>query len=95
MLGTKHLEALGVLSLPEIASWSQVKKRYRQLVREFHPDNYHGPKEEAGSKFKLFQTAYEKLEEPNAKKILESRDRRGTAISRSISASSYMSCNAP
>ncbi len=34
-------EALSVLQLPVLVSWEDIKKQYRKLSREYHPDFNH------------------------------------------------------
>ena len=61
--GRRH--ALEVLGLDEGASDQDVKKRHRELVREFHPDKHQHlgevAAEEAAARFREVQAAYEVL----------------------------------
>lgn len=52
-----------VLGVPRNAGMDEIKKNYRKLSREYHPDaNINNPnKEEAEEKFKLVQEAYEQI----------------------------------
>jgi len=63
--GSLH-EARKILGVPEGASAVEIKKRYRELVREHHPDRYASMGEEmqksATSRFQTIQRAYETLE---------------------------------
>ena len=52
-----------VLGLPPTATADEVKKRYRQLAFETHPDRNPGNKA-AEAKFKEFTEAYEKITNP-------------------------------
>ena len=52
-----------LLGVPRGAEGAQVKKAFRQLARELHPDvNDHDPKAE--EKFKAAAEAYEVLSDP-------------------------------
>ncbi|QQR49837.1 DnaJ domain-containing protein [bacterium] len=53
----KNLEVLG---LPEDASDDEIKKTYRRLARQFHPDKNPGNKE-AEARFKEISEAYDLL----------------------------------
>ncbi len=57
-------ESLGV---SKNASADEIKKAYRKLVREFHPDKNPG-NAEAESRFKEVQTAYDVLSDPDKRK---------------------------
>lgn len=61
--GISRAEALQILGLDQDASPEQVKKRYRELVREHHPDKYATMGEEmqkaATRRFQAIQEAYE------------------------------------
>jgi molecular chaperone DnaJ len=59
-----------VLGLPRDASEQQVKKAFRRLARELHPDvNDHDPKAE--EKFKQAAEAYEVLSDPERRQIYD------------------------
>ncbi|MEL0291456.1 MAG: DnaJ domain-containing protein, partial [Aquiluna sp.] len=57
-----HYQVLGVS--PD-ASAEEIKKAYRKLARELHPDN--NPSEDAQERFKLVTHAYEVLSDPNSR----------------------------
>ena len=62
---TDKSHALKVLGLPSSASKEDIKKRHRELVREFHPDKHQHLGEvaakEAEDRFRKVQAAYELL----------------------------------
>ena len=47
-----------VLGVAKGASADEIKKSYRKLARQYHPDVYEGPKEEAEERFKEIAEAY-------------------------------------
>jgi molecular chaperone DnaJ len=52
-----------ILGVPRDASQADIKKEYRRLAREFHPDTNRG-KPEAEEKFKKINAAYSVLSDP-------------------------------
>lgn len=62
-----HYEVLGV---SRDATEEQIKKSYRKLARELHPDV--NPSEEAQERFKLVTHAYEVLSDSNARRQYDS-----------------------
>ncbi|ABO51005.1 chaperone protein DnaJ [Desulforamulus reducens MI-1] len=53
-----------VLGLSKGASADEIKKAYRKLARQYHPDAYQGDKAEAETKFKEIAEAYAVLSDP-------------------------------
>src|SRR3979490_2420822 len=66
------------LGVSKGASADELKKAYRKLVREYHPDKNPGDKA-AEEKFKEIQTAYDVLSDPDKRKQY---DRFGSANGR-------------
>lgn len=48
----------GIMGLPKTAEWPEIKKRYRALMREWHPDVNAHRVEEATEMVKKINTAY-------------------------------------
>jgi len=58
-----ELEAYEILNLDITATFAQVKKRYRELVKKWHPDkNKTSLKTEAEKKLVRINQAYERIE---------------------------------
>jgi hypothetical protein len=76
-----------VLNLPRNATLDEIKRRYRRLMREVHPDaNLHDP--EANRKAALINSAYETLGDPERRRdydaaLAPARPRNGTRDRRS------------
>ncbi|MDR0625010.1 MAG: molecular chaperone DnaJ [Holosporales bacterium] len=68
-------EYYSALGLPKTATEQEIKKAYRKLAMEFHPDRHHGDKD-AEKKFKEINEAYEVLKDPQKKAAY---DRYGSA----------------
>lgn len=55
-----------ILGIDSSASYEEIKKRYRELAKELHPDV--NPLDEAAEKFKKINAAYETLSDANLRK---------------------------
>ena len=65
-VGYTRKDSLGILNLPRTSTEREIKIRYRQLARTYHPDKYNSTtnkmsKSEAQEHFKLLNNAYEFL----------------------------------
>jgi curved DNA-binding protein len=58
----------GVLSVPRNASDGEIKKAYRKLAMQYHPDRNPGKEEWANEKFKEINEAYTVLGDPQKRK---------------------------
>jgi molecular chaperone DnaJ len=66
-MATRSKSLYDALGVSKTASQDEIKKAYRQLVRELHPDRNPGDKE-AEDRFKEVQAAYDVLSDPEKRK---------------------------
>ncbi|MBV8445553.1 MAG: DnaJ domain-containing protein, partial [Candidatus Dormibacteraeota bacterium] len=59
----------GLLGVSRNASDAEIKRAYRRLARELHPDI--NPDEEAQARFKDISAAYEVLSDPEKRRIVD------------------------
>ncbi|PRI07722.1 DnaJ domain-containing protein, partial [Mycobacterium tuberculosis] len=59
----------GLLGVSKNASDADIKRAYRKLARELHPDV--NPDEAAQAKFKEISVAYEVLSDPDKRRIVD------------------------
>ena len=68
-MATPSRDYYQILGLPKSASADDIKKAYRRLARQFHPDMHSGAKKsEMEKKFKELNAAHEVLGEPDKRK---------------------------
>lgn len=73
---TGEQNALKVLNLTQSATQEQIKKRYKQLAREWHPDKFRGDEEIAQKRFIEIQEAYEILSTIKTKRMSKNQKKR-------------------
>ena len=73
---TGEQNALKVLNLTQSATQEEIKKRYKQLAREWHPDKYRGDKETAQQRFMEIQEAYEILSTIKSRRASKNQKKR-------------------
>src|SRR3989442_13432891 len=66
-----------VLGVPRTASGDEIKKAYRRLAKEYHPDMAKGDKKVAEERFKELSEAYEVLADEGKRKIYDTYGREG------------------
>ena len=68
-MATPVRDYYGILGVPRNASADEIKKAYRRLARELHPDL--NPSAEAQERFKEVTAAYEVLSDPQKREIVD------------------------
>src|SRR5712691_4680807 len=66
-MATRAKNLYDVLGVAKTASADEIKKAYRKLARQYHPDRNPGDKS-AEDRFKEVQTAYDVLSDPEKRK---------------------------
>jgi len=66
-MATRAIDLYETLAVPKTASAAEIKKAYRKLAREFHPDKNPGDAA-AEERFKEIQGAYDVLSDPKKRK---------------------------
>src|SRR5436189_5291526 len=66
-MATRSKDLYDALGVSRGASQDEIKKSYRKLVRQYHPDKNPGDKE-AEERFKEIQGAYDVLSDPEKRK---------------------------
>ncbi|APT76081.1 molecular chaperone DnaJ [Marinitoga sp. 1137] len=61
----------GILGVSKNATPEEIKKAYRKLVKQWHPDRHQENKQYAEEKFKEIQEAYEVLSDPQKKALYD------------------------
>ncbi|GAB4396210.1 MAG: hypothetical protein OHK0048_00110 [Rhodoferax sp.] len=68
---TDHYASLG---LPSSATLGDIKKAYRQLAAQFHPDR--NPSPQAAARFRAVQQAYDVLSDPEQRQAYDANRQR-------------------
>jgi len=69
MMATTERDYYDVLGVPRTASQDDIKKAYRRLARQYHPDLHTGPRKVSmEQKFKELNSAHEVLGDPETRK---------------------------
>jgi curved DNA-binding protein CbpA len=77
-----------ILNVPRHASSTEIKKAFRRLAREFHPD-LHPNNPEAAAKFKQISEAYEVLGDPERRSHYDTRFEDTTPEPKTSTSASY------
>ena len=62
------IKAFGILGISVGLNWQKIQKKFKYLVKKFHPDNNHGNKK-FEERLKLITLAYSQLKKTYRKKI--------------------------
>ena len=65
------LDYYQILGIPRSASEEDIKKAYRRLALQWHPDKNVENRQESEVKFKLISEAYEVLRDPSKRTIFD------------------------
>ncbi len=57
-----------------MSSLNDISSGYRKLAKDYHPDNYKGPKEEANKLFKELVDAYQRLSNEDSRKVYDNQE---------------------
>ena len=60
-----------ILGINKSATPQEIKKAYRKLARQLHPDKHPGEEQKYHEKFQELQAAYEVLSNPEKKKLYD------------------------
>lgn len=60
-----------ILGLPKSANTNQIKKAYRKLAKELHPDRNKEDPEKASAQFQDLGAAYETLSDPDKRELYD------------------------
>lgn len=55
------IEAKGLLDLPERASMEEIKSKYRQSIKQWHPDKFNANEEQCDEMTKKLNAAYKTI----------------------------------
>ena len=75
LMSTSSEDLYAVLGLSRRASSDDIKKAYRRLALQFHPDKNPQNRSEAEEKFKAIAKAYEVLSDPEKRRVYDLRGR--------------------
>jgi len=67
----QYKDYYAILGVPRDASEEEIKKAYKKLIKQWHPDLHPENKKEAEEKFKEIQEAYEVLSDPQKRAMYD------------------------